>query len=115
MTDEIHTITYPADAQQRVADLLCDWDYNLPADEAMERAFDIVIDVTAAIDKLRGQERDRLRMLLTGLVEGEDQPCSFDHNGCCQEHGWFGEPGECYTRMAREAVGLGVERGPTER
>lgn len=48
----------------------------------------------------------RLRDLLMGLVEVEDQPCSFDHHGYCQEHGWFGEPGECYTRLAREAVGL---------
>lgn len=51
-------------------------------------------------------EVDRLRELLTALVESEDQPCRYDHHGYCQEHGWFGEPGECYTRFAREAVGL---------
>lgn len=52
------------------------------------------------------REVERLRKLLRGLVEVEDQPCRFDHHGYCQEHGWFGEPGECYTRDARIAVGL---------
>lgn len=47
-----------------------------------------------------------LEGLLRALVEGEDQPCSYDHLGCCQEHGWFGEPGECGIRSAREALGL---------
>lgn len=47
-----------------------------------------------------------LRELLRGLVAAEDQPCSFDHHGYCQEHGWDGEPGECYVRLARAAVGI---------
>lgn len=49
-----------------------------------------------------------LRKLLAELVGGEDAPCRFDHHGYCQEHGWFGAPGECGTREAREAVGLDV-------
>jgi hypothetical protein len=49
-------ITYPADAMQRVADRLCDLDWNLPQDEALEIAFEIVTDVTVAVDKLRAQE-----------------------------------------------------------
>lgn len=51
-------------------------------------------------------EIEALRRLLTGLVEAEDDPCWFDHHGCCQAHGWFGDPGECYTREARELLGL---------
>lgn len=51
-------------------------------------------------------EYHQLHEILRGLVESEDQPCSFDHHGHCQEHGWFGEPGECYTRKARELLGL---------
>lgn len=51
-------------------------------------------------------EVETLRRLLTGLVEAESDPCSFDHHGCCQMHGWFGDPGECYTREARELLGL---------
>lgn len=62
--------------------------------------------VPAAALTVARAENERLRELLTGLVESEDEPCSFDHHGYCQEHGWFGEPGECYTRLAREAVGL---------
>lgn len=53
----------------------------------------------------RKRERDALR-LLRGFVEHEDQPCQFDHHGCCQEHGWFGEPGECGVREARQLLGL---------
>lgn len=64
----------------------------------------------------RACENAELRKLLTGLVEGEDQPCRFDHHGYCQEHGWFGEPGECYLAQARTALGLdepgGVARCP---
>lgn len=42
--------------------------------------------------------------LLQTFVEGEDSPCHFDHHGYCQEHGWFGEPGECNVREARELL-----------
>jgi hypothetical protein len=52
------------------------------------------------------EERDKLVKLLTKMVEGEDDICWFDHHGCCQEHGWFGEPGECGIREARELLGL---------
>jgi hypothetical protein len=48
----------------------------------------------------------RVREILRTLVEGEDSQCRYDHHGYCQEHGYFGEPGECGTRDAREAVGL---------
>jgi len=51
-------------------------------------------------------ERDRMAELLRGLVEAETDPCTYDHHGYCQAHGWFGEPGECYTREARELLGL---------
>jgi hypothetical protein len=51
-----HTVTYPADAMQRIADRLCDIDPHLAPDEAREIAFDIVTDVTMAVDKLRAQE-----------------------------------------------------------
>lgn len=55
---EHRTITYPADALQRVADRLCDLDLSLPGDEAQEIARDIVIDVTMAVDKLRATEAE---------------------------------------------------------
>jgi hypothetical protein len=51
-------------------------------------------------------ERDRALELLRGLVEPESDPCSFDHHGYCQAHGWFGEPGECGVREARQLLGL---------
>lgn len=57
MTDEDRVTTYPADALQRVADMLMDWDYNLDSFEAQDRATEIVIDVTCAVDKLRAQEK----------------------------------------------------------
>lgn len=38
--------------------------------------------------------------ILLELVEHEDQLCSFDHHGHCQEHRWFGED-VCVTRRAR--------------
>lgn len=50
------TVTFPASASQRVADQLCDWDPNLPGDEAAQRAQDLTIEVTEAVDKLRAQE-----------------------------------------------------------
>lgn len=79
---EDRTITYPADAAQRVADQLCDWDYNLPGDEAAECAFFIVTDVTRAVDKLRAQEAggvdavDVVKRAAARLMEvyGEDGP-----------------------------------------
>lgn len=66
----------------------------------------------ARLQELR-DERDeaisvglKFRELLQGFVEGETEPCRFDHHGCCQEHGWFGEPGECGVREAREMLGI---------
>jgi hypothetical protein len=58
MEDEVRTVTYPLDAVQALADLLCDWDYNLPGDEAYERATHVVIDVTSAVDRLRALEAE---------------------------------------------------------
>lgn len=54
---EDRTITYPADAMQRVADRLQDWDpAGLGGDEARERAFEITTKITEAVDKLRAIE-----------------------------------------------------------
>lgn len=50
------TTTFPNDAVRELADRLMDHDYNLPGDEAVEMARDIVIDVTLAVDRLRAQE-----------------------------------------------------------
>jgi hypothetical protein len=68
-----------------------------------DEALDFCADCAVA---LLSEQASRLHVLLKGLVEAEKDPCSFDHHGQCQMHGWFGEPGECYTRQAREAVGL---------
>lgn len=54
-------VTYPADVMQRVADRLGDIDWNLPGDEALEIAQEIVIDVTNAVDKLRRLEAEDAR------------------------------------------------------
>lgn len=35
----------------------------------------------------------------------DDEPCSFDHHGYCQTHGWFHE-GECNMARARRLLGL---------
>lgn len=50
------TVTYPAGAVQLVADRLQDFDWNVPHDEAMEFAENVVLDVTLAVDQLRASE-----------------------------------------------------------
>ena len=50
---EDRVITYPADACQRLADRLMDMDTGMYPEEAYEIAFDITIDITQAVDKLR--------------------------------------------------------------
>jgi hypothetical protein len=47
-----------------------------------------------------------LAATLYEFVEGEGDPCRFDHHGYCQEHGYFGEPGDCHVRRGRELLGL---------
>lgn len=49
-------VTYPADAVQRIADRLQEMDWNLRRHDAEDYALDIVVEVTAAVDKLRAQE-----------------------------------------------------------
>lgn len=50
------TVTYPAAAVREIADRLMDKDWNLPDDEALDEAREIVIDVTNAVDELRASE-----------------------------------------------------------
>lgn len=52
------TTTYPLDATRRLAEQLMDEDWSLTVAEAMEKARDIVIDVTIAVDKLRAIEAE---------------------------------------------------------
>lgn len=54
MSDQV--IEFPADVRQAIADRLCDFDWNLPGDEALERAHDIVIDVTLGVHRLLGAD-----------------------------------------------------------
>lgn len=52
-----------------------------------------------------------LRRLLMWFVQNETAPCSFDHHGNCQEHGWVrGDAGsqECIVPLARRTLGLEV-------
>lgn len=56
---EDRTITFPADACQRVADRLMDLDPHLYPEEAEEIAFDITTDITMAVDKLRAAEAEQ--------------------------------------------------------
>jgi hypothetical protein len=47
--------------------------------------------------------------LLAAFVEVEKEPCRFDHNGDCQEHGDFGlvyENRKCSVRVGRDLLGL---------
>lgn len=53
---EHRVITYPRESVEMVADRLSDLDWNLPGDEAQAIAFDIVTEVTMAVDKLRASE-----------------------------------------------------------
>lgn len=46
-------------------------------------------------------EIEELRAVLTTLVDPDD--CSFDHNGDCQAHGFFGGP--CGHDVAKELLG----------
>jgi hypothetical protein len=55
---EHRTVTYPEWMVREVADRLCDLDMNLPGDEAREIAFEIVTDVTRAVDHLRAKEAE---------------------------------------------------------
>lgn len=60
-----------------------------------------------AVEVVPVKQLEYLRWLLLNFVEYEGDPCSFDHNGFCQEHGWFGDnPGDCNVRWAREELGL---------
>lgn len=66
----------------------------------------------AELEKLR-DERDqavekftKVAAYLANFVGDECMPCRYDHHGYCQEHGWFGEPGECGVREARELLGI---------
>jgi hypothetical protein len=47
------------------------------------------------------EENKRLRELLDDLYD--DSPCSFDHHGYCQEHGWL-QPGTCIMARVRAAL-----------
>lgn len=49
---------------------------------------------------------ERVQILLREQVEGDTNPCRYDHHGYCQEHGYFGDPGSCGVRDAREALGI---------
>lgn len=62
-------------------------------------------DMAAAevIDELLA-DRTRLRDMLVGFVEVETDPCSFDHHGACQTHGW--SEGPCGVATARVALKL---------
>ena len=44
-----------------------------------------------------------LEALLHAFVDHEDQPCSLDHHGYCQEHDSFSE-GRCKVAEARELL-----------
>jgi hypothetical protein len=50
--------TFPLHAVRNLADRLMDLDHNLPDDEAVDIARDMVIDVTMAVDRLRREERE---------------------------------------------------------
>lgn len=51
---------------------------------------------------------DTLWETLHFLVDGDDEPCRFDHHGYCQEH-WRGEIDDvCAIAYARRLVGLDV-------
>lgn len=115
-------ISYPADAQRRVADRLMDENPMLDGDEAMDLAFDLTIEITEAVDKLRAIEADEAEpeqayKLGRALTVGEAivlarratfDPGIFtkqriDHNGLEQLHRW----------QARAVVIALGENGPT--
>lgn len=45
-----------------------------------------------------------LRKLIADLVRGQTDPCRYDHDGDCQEHGWFDCNYECPIAVGREKV-----------
>lgn len=50
---------------------------------------------------------EHAKELLHAMVESEDNPCQFDHNGNCQGHSdWSDEPYTCTVREARQFLGL---------
>lgn len=52
------------------------------------------------------RDYDEVVQMLLELVEDESEPCSFDHHGYCQEHGWFATDPACVYRRARKVLGL---------
>jgi alpha-D-ribose 1-methylphosphonate 5-triphosphate synthase subunit PhnI len=76
-----------------------------PRDEHYRATKDAAWDAAREVLTPTAREQ-RLAQLLANFVAYEDKICSFDHHGYCQEHGWFGEPGECNVRAAREELGL---------
>lgn len=36
------------------------------------------------------------------LLEGAEDQCRFDHNGNCQDHGWFAYDNSCHVASARD-------------
>lgn len=52
--------------------------------------------------QLMPDEQDRLIAILHGLVDGQDDDCSYDHHGSCQNH--YGELGDfdCAVHAGRE-------------
>lgn len=49
--------------------------------------------------------------VLQDCVGHETAPCSFDHHGYCQEHGYLQE-GECHVARGRRLLGLALGQRP---
>lgn len=45
-----------------------------------------------------------LRTLIADLVRGQTDPCRYDHDGDCQEHGFFGTEYACPIAAGRAKV-----------
>lgn len=63
------------------------------------------------INELKKQLAEAVEHIESGLETHDGSPCRLDHNGNCQEHGWFGlEDGNCPTKLARQFLAKHKER-----
>ena len=92
--------------------------------EAVKREFGAVESVSAMICTTCGESLNQcgcdsfdqqlidcsdcteLRRLITDLTDPD--PCSFDHHGYCQAHGWFDVEPKCPHARAKELIDEGV-------
>jgi hypothetical protein len=87
-------VTLPREVVEKVAD---------PFGPDVLRLMQIPSVVEACRQALSGLLREATE-IINDLTEAEVEPCSYDHHGDCQTHGWFETDPICAVRRGREFV-----------